>query len=62
MTIRFQYRYDAFSGSSEIDPNYILYYTEDGTEWLVPLNVGNWIETDIYLPWLAAGNVPEQPS
>ncbi|MFP3556430.1 hypothetical protein SB861_37805 [Paraburkholderia sp. SIMBA_049] len=60
--IRFQYRYKPFSDPQVIDEDYILYYDESGQMWTVPLNVGQWMDRDIYQPWLAAGGVPEQPS
>lgn len=60
--MQFQQRYKPFTEPLEVDPDYILYTDMDGQLWTVPLNVGNWMDTDLYQPWLAAGNKPLPPA
>lgn len=37
-----------------VNPGMVIYTDPDGQVWTVPENHRIW--TDIYLPWLAAGN------
>lgn len=45
--------------STEIDPNYVKYYADDGSIYFIA--PGTWLWNDYYLPWLAAGNTPLGP-
>ncbi|MBP0714803.1 hypothetical protein ABXK61_15965 [Burkholderia sola] len=42
--------------TGQVDPDVILYTDPDGVVWTVPR--GHRIWTEIYEPWLAAGNTP----